>query len=80
MFDRLPKLILDPDCSAAFLVVDFNSNMSVVYYGLTIDRTDGAIVRYITPILKGEPKGAADERLQRLMRESLPKLPRFGPG
>ena len=54
--------------------------MSVVYYGLTIDRTDGAIVRYITPILKGEPKGAADERLQRLMRESLPKLPRFVPG
>ncbi|MAU53317.1 MAG: VPLPA-CTERM-specific exosortase XrtD [Roseovarius sp.] len=59
---------------------DFKAKMSVVYDSLTIDRTDGAIVRYITPILKDEPEGAADERLQRLMRESLPKLPRFVPG
>jgi exosortase D (VPLPA-CTERM-specific) len=58
---------------------DFKAKMSVVYDGLTIDRTDGAIVRYITPILKDEPEGSADERLQRLMRESLPKLPRFVP-
>ena len=53
--------------------------MSVVYDSLMIDRTDGAIVRYIPPILKGESDEAADERLQRLMRESLPKLPRFVP-
>ena len=59
---------------------DFKAKMSVVYDSLTIDRTDGAIVRYITPILKDEPEGAADARLQRLMRESLPKLPRFVPG
>jgi exosortase D (VPLPA-CTERM-specific) len=58
---------------------DFKAKMSVVYDSLTIDRTDGAIVRYITPILKDEPEGSADERLQRLMRESLPKLPRFVP-
>ena len=59
---------------------DFKAKMSVVYDSLTIDRTDGAIVRYITPILRDEPEGAADARLQRLMRESLPKLPRFVPG
>ena len=59
---------------------DFHAKMSVVYDSLMIDRTDGAMVRYITPILKGEPEGAADARLQRLMRESLPKLPRFVPG
>jgi len=58
---------------------DFKAKMSVVYDSLTIDRTDGAIVRYITPILKTEPEGAADERLQRMMRETLPKLPRFVP-
>ena len=58
---------------------DFKAKMSVVYDSLAIDRTDGALVRYITPIIKGEPEGAADERLQRLMRESLPKLPRFVP-
>jgi exosortase D (VPLPA-CTERM-specific) len=59
---------------------DFTAKMSVVYDSLMMDRTDGAIVRYITPILKNEPEMAADERLQRLMRESLPKLPRFVPG
>lgn len=58
---------------------DFKAKMSVVYDSLTIDRTDGAIVRYITPINKSEPEGAADERLQRLMRDSLPKLSRFVP-
>ncbi len=58
---------------------DFKAKMSVVYDSLTIDRTDGAIVRYITPILKDEPEGTADARLQRLMRETLPKLPRFVP-
>lgn len=59
---------------------DFTAKMSVVYDSLMIDRTDGAIVRYITPILEDEQDGAADARLQRLMRESLPKLPRFVPG
>src|SRR6056297_1600039 len=58
---------------------DFKAKMSVVYDSLMIDRTDGAIVRYTTPILKNELDGAADARLQRLMRESLPKLPRFVP-
>lgn len=58
---------------------DFTAKMSVVYDSLMIDRTDGAIVRYITPILEGEQDGAADARLQRLMRESLPKLSRFVP-
>lgn len=58
---------------------DFKAKISVVYDSLTIDRTDGAMVRYITPIRDNEPQGAADERLQRLMRESLPKLPRFVP-
>lgn len=54
--------------------------MSVVYDSLTIDRIDGVIGRYIIPIIKSEPDGIADERLQRLMRECLPKLPRFVPG
>src|SRR6056297_568129 len=58
---------------------DFTAKMSVVYDSLMIDRTDGAIVRYITPILESDQDGAADTRLQRLMRESLPKLSRFVP-
>ncbi len=58
---------------------DFKAKISVVYDSLMIDRTDGAMVRYITPIRDNEPQGAADARIQRLMRESLPKLPRFVP-
>lgn len=58
---------------------DFKAKIGVVYDSIAIDRTDGGIVRYITPILKNEPEGAADARLQRLMRESLPKLSRFMP-
>ncbi|WP_050929929.1 VPLPA-CTERM-specific exosortase XrtD [Aestuariivita boseongensis] len=59
---------------------DFKAKMSVVYDSIVMDRTDGALVRYITPMLPGEPEAAADERLQRMMRESLPRLPRFVPG
>lgn len=59
---------------------DFKTKMSVVYDSIAIDRTDGGMVRYITPMVQNEPEGAADARLQRLMRNSLPKLPRFMPG
>lgn len=62
------------------LTNDFRAKLSVVYDSIVMDRTDGALVRYITPMLTGEPEGAADERLLRFMRESLPKLPRFVPG
>ena len=59
---------------------DFRAKISVVYDSLMIDRTDGAMVRYITPIRDERARrGAADTRIQRLMRESLPKLPRFVP-
>lgn len=58
---------------------DFEAKISVVYDSLKIGRTDGAIVRYITPILEEDAEGAADERLQRLMHATLPKLPRFVP-
>ena len=49
---------------------------------LTIDaigtgRTDGALVRFITPILPGQPIEAADARLAALIGEALPVLPRF---
>jgi len=61
------------------LTNDFKAKMSVVYDSLAINRTDGAIVRYITPIREDEPETAADKRLQTLMKKSLPKLTRFVP-
>lgn len=58
---------------------DFHAKLSVVYDSIAMNRTDGAMVRFITPIHPGEPEGAADTRLQEFMAESLPYLPRFVP-
>ena len=58
---------------------DFAAKLSVLWDGVTRGRTDGAIVRYTTPIGSNEDITVADARIQELMRESLPRLPRFIP-
>ncbi len=58
---------------------DYLAKASVLYDGLSMGRTDGAMVRFVTPIEPGEDEAAADARLQRFMAESLPRLPRFVP-
>lgn len=58
---------------------DFAAKLSVVYDSITIDRTDGALVRFVTPMRQNEAEGAADARVQRLMRDALPHLSRFIP-
>ncbi|MEM7669086.1 MAG: VPLPA-CTERM-specific exosortase XrtD [Pseudomonadota bacterium] len=58
---------------------DFAVKLSVLYDGATRGRTDGALVRYTTPVGQGETMADADARLKEMMRESLPKLPRFIP-
>ncbi|MBL4811659.1 MAG: VPLPA-CTERM-specific exosortase XrtD [Rhodobacteraceae bacterium] len=58
---------------------DFRAKFTVVYDSLTIGRTDGAIVRFVTPIGEGESEADADARLQRMMAAILPKLPAFIP-
>lgn len=47
---------------------------------LTRQRTDGALVRLITPVGKGEPVEAADARLQEIARSLVPVLDEFLPG
>jgi len=42
-------------------------------------RTDGAIVRFTTPMGVDEPDAAAEARIEALMVEVLPRLPRFIP-
>lgn len=42
-------------------------------------RSDGALVRVITPVLPGEADGRADERLQSFMSSLLPELPKYVP-
>ena len=60
---------------------DFAAKITVVYDSLTIGRTDGAMVRFVTPIEGEGPEAeaAADARMQRLMADLLPTLPRFVP-
>lgn len=62
---------------------DFSAKMTVLYDGFTIGRSDGAIVRFTTPIGQNETEAAAAKRIEALMAEVLPRLPRFipdGPG
>lgn len=58
---------------------DFKAKASVIYDSLTIGRTDGALVRFVTPIGKDEAPEEADKRLQRFMAKSLDRLPEFVP-
>ena len=47
--------------------------------GLTRHRTDGALVRLVTPLGRGEPESNADQRLADFMRRIYPLLSRFVP-
>jgi exosortase D (VPLPA-CTERM-specific) len=47
---------------------------------LTMNRSDGALVRLITPVPPGGDADIADARLQAFLREFYPELPRFLPG
>lgn len=58
---------------------DYAAKVTVVYDSLTMGRTDGAMVRFVTPILDGETDAEADTRMQSLMSEVLQRLPRFIP-
>ena len=58
---------------------DYLAKAVVVYDSLTRGRTDGALVRFVTPIAENESEAEADARLQRFMRKVLPRLPRFIP-
>ncbi|MDE3238670.1 MAG: VPLPA-CTERM-specific exosortase XrtD [Paracoccaceae bacterium] len=58
---------------------DFAAKASVMIDAVLTGRTDGALMRYVTPIDPSEPLSAADARLQRMMRATLPILPRYVP-
>jgi exosortase D (VPLPA-CTERM-specific) len=58
---------------------DFSAKLSVLADSLTLGRTDGALIRYVTPIAPGEDEVDAEARLLRFMELSLEQLPRFVP-
>ena len=47
--------------------------------GMTRNRTDGALVRLVTPLGRNEPESAADARLGDFLREVFPQLSEFVP-
>ncbi|MEM8792717.1 MAG: VPLPA-CTERM-specific exosortase XrtD [Pseudomonadota bacterium] len=55
----------------------YAAKLYLLYDGLRTGRSDGALVRLITPIGKGEPIERADARLKSMMEETIPLLPRF---
>jgi EpsI family protein len=58
---------------------DYLAKVSVVWDSLTIGRTDGALVRFVTAISPNETEAQAEARMQRFMAEALARLPRFVP-
>lgn len=58
---------------------DYIAKVGVVWDSLTMGRSDGAIVRFVTPIEEGETEADAEARMLRLMAIALQRLPRFVP-
>jgi exosortase D (VPLPA-CTERM-specific) len=56
------------------------AKFSVLTRGLIAGRTDGAILRLISPIRNGQPEAEAEAEMNALLKEILPRLPRFIPG
>ena len=47
---------------------------------VTMGRTDGALVRLLTPVRQGESEAEAEERLRSFLDSAVDELPRFIPG
>jgi EpsI family protein len=58
---------------------DFAAKFYTVADSMTRGRTDGGLVRLITPIGTGESEAAADARRGRFLAAAIPPLPRFIP-
>ncbi|MGB1209092.1 MAG: exosortase C-terminal domain/associated protein EpsI, partial [Paracoccaceae bacterium] len=59
---------------------DFEAKMYLLWDGVTIGRTDGALVRLTTPIGRDETEADAEARLQAMFLETNAVLQRFVPG
>jgi exosortase D (VPLPA-CTERM-specific) len=58
---------------------DFSAKLNVLVDSITKGRTDGALVRYVTPINVEESDAEAEARLLRMIRDTLKPLPRYVP-
>ncbi len=58
---------------------DVAAKLSVLRDGITLGRTDGALVRFVTQIGQDEDPADADARLQTFMAQALQQLPDYIP-
>lgn len=58
---------------------DVAAKIATVWDSITLGRTDGALVRVVTPIAQGDAVHLADERLGEFLEQSYPMLSRFVP-
>ncbi|WP_340109347.1 VPLPA-CTERM-specific exosortase XrtD [Pikeienuella sp. HZG-20] len=61
------------------LTNDYLAKATTVIDALTMGRSDGGLVRVITPIMRGETDEQADARLQAFLDDTLKIIPRFVP-
>ena len=59
---------------------DYAAKFWLVWDGITLGRTDGALVRLLTPVGRDETEAEAEARLQEVFLDARPLLPRFIPG
>ncbi len=58
----------------------YAAKISTLWDSVVKGRTDGALVRLVTPIGRGETERDADARLARFLDVFYPMLPTFVPG
>ena len=58
---------------------DYVAKALTLVDAITRSRTDGALVRLLTPIRPGETEAQAEERLRSFLDDSVDVLPRFIP-
>ena len=58
---------------------EYASKLYLLRDAILKNRTDGALVRLITPIFPGETEDAAEQRLQQFIQTLLPNLAGFLP-
>ncbi len=59
------------------LTSDYAAKAWLLFDALHTGRTDGALVRLVTPINKNEPVAAAEQRLQGMLGATMPVMARF---
>ncbi|MCC7463802.1 MAG: VPLPA-CTERM-specific exosortase XrtD [Gammaproteobacteria bacterium] len=61
------------------LTGEYAINAYLFWDALTRNRTDGALIRFVTPLARGEPEAAADARLTVFARTALAELGPYVP-